>query len=256
MDVKSSTPHCKYCSDEGYIHTCMNCYKPAIYDYEFGFAICDYCFLLGEKQNIFSEKCRYCKIEDTEIEIPKVGDKLAFPSFEQMNKVVSWMYLIKIPFDKSYDVVKPICVENSTLEYFSYVENKIQHIQFERISEMEIVGRTLSSVSWSTNLIGLVKYIKEKRGIELMINKQFIRLVFFSGGSWDVNNFTQNDILEKRNTKENYFSDGLTLSIEILLKNNGSERFPYIKKFNDSLYFDPKKSTLYLIESINKFEIL
>jgi len=242
----NDTPECEYCNDEGYIHTCMNCYKPAIYDYEFGIAVCDDCFLLGEKQNVFSEKCSHCNVADIEVEIPKIGERIQYPTAEQINNIINWMFLIKIPFDSSYDIIRPIKIENSTLEYYSYVENKIKHIEFNKIPEIEIVSRTISSVRWSTNLKGLINYVKEERNKDIMNNKQYIRLDVFTGCSWDKNKFNYNDIATKRNIKDSHFANGLTLKVNMLLKN----------QYNDSFYFDPIKNILYLIESITKFEIL
>ena len=164
------TPTCKYCNDEGYIYTCMNCYKPAIYDYELGIAVCDDCFRLGDEQNIFTEKCSHCNIADIEIKVPKVGEMIKFPTKDQIENIIGWEYLIKIPYERSYDIARPIKIINSTLKYYSYVENKILQVEIKNITEIEIKSRTISNVRWSTNLKGLVNYLKEERNKDLIIN--------------------------------------------------------------------------------------
>lgn len=240
------TPECKYCNDEGYIHTCMNCHKPAIYDYEIGVAVCDYCFLSGEKHNVLSEKCTHCNIADQEIKVPKVGEKVQCPTEEQLNGIINWSYLIKIPNEDSYDIISPIKVDNNILEYYSYVENMKLQVDLSEIPEIEIKNRSLTSVKWSTNLKGLITYLKEERNKDLTKGKQFVRLVFFTGCSWDRTKFNQSDTVTKRNIKDAHFVNGLTLKIDTLTKGD----------ISDSLYSDSKKNIIYLIESISKFEIL
>lgn len=224
----------------------MNCHKPAIYDYEIGIAVCDYCFMMNERHNVFTEKCSHCNVADQEIVVPRIGEIIQNPTEKQINRIINWLHLIKISSESSYDIIKPIKVDNDVLEYYSYVENEILRVDLNKIPEIEVERRSVTTVKWSTDLKGLKNYLKEGRNMDLVKGKEYVRLVFFTGCSWDKNRFNPEDVTTKRNVRNSHFVNGLTLNIDSLLRCTR----------NDSLFIDQRKNSVYLIESITKFEIL
>jgi hypothetical protein len=247
---------CKFCNDEGYIYTCFNCHKPAIYDSEFGIVVCDTCFILGEEQDTHSEKCTHCDIADRVFDILKVGDVIDLPSEEKINQVINWLYLLKITHGDSYEILKPIEVDSGVLKYFSYVENEIKNISLSLLQNAIVVNRRLSIISWTTTLKGLKGYLKEERNKDLVNNSVYVRLLYSPGCSWDMGIANLNDVINKINIKESYFSNGLTFKIEDLLNNNLAFKNTQIKIINeDNYFFNKENNHIYFIESIKKFEI-
>lgn len=255
MNNSDYQPECKHCKDEGYIYTCLNCYKPATYDSEFGVIVCDDCFLLGEKQNTTSEKCTHCDIADRVIETPQVGDVYNYPDEQKMNWIINWRYNLKIPFGDSYDLIKPIEVNNFKLKYFSNVENIIKYVSLEDLKSVTVYYRSPSLIRWSTTLSGLKGYFKEERNRELIQNSIYVRLPFPEGCSWDLSIANQGDVLNKTNLKESHFVNGVTFKIKDLL-NEKYLGFLNSKIPDEDNYFRNKENNhLYLIKSISKFEI-
>jgi hypothetical protein len=254
-NIDESQPECKYCNDEGYIYTCLNCFKPAINDWEYGVVVCDDCFILGEEQNTISEKCTHCNIADVVVEIPKVGDVYEYPDVEKLNKIINWLYNIKIEFGSSYDLIRPIEVENNKLKYFSNVENIIKVILLSNLKKITVDHRRPSTISWTTSLNGLRLYLKEERNQEMIHNCSYVRLLYPSGCSWDLENINQTDVTNKTHIKESHFVNGVTFNIKDLLNDNFSG-FPNLRLSNPECYYRNKeKNILYLIESIKKFEL-
>jgi DNA polymerase III epsilon subunit-like protein len=97
---------CKFCNDESYIYSCLNCHKPAIYDYEYGFVVCDTCFMLGDEQNTHSERCTHCNIDNINLNKPKIGNDL---------KKIALHY-----HDIGFNVT---CITNKINEYNRYTRN-------------------------------------------------------------------------------------------------------------------------------------
>jgi len=256
MENLENDVECKFCNDEGYIYTCLNCHKPAIYDSEFGIVVCDTCFILGEEQNTHSEKCTHCDIADRVFDIPKVGDVIELPSEENINQLINWLYLIKIPHGDSYEILRPIEVNSGILKYFSYVENNIKNISLILLKNAIVENRSLSTISWTTTLKGLKGYLKEQRNKDLVNNSVYVRLLYSSGCSWDMGIANQNDVINKLNIKESYFSNGVTFKIEDLLNDNLFFKTSLVKLSNeDNYFFNKLNNHLYLIESITKFEL-
>ena len=249
-----SQPNCKYCNDTGYIYTCHNCFKPAIYDSEFGVIVCDDCFVLGDKQNTISEKCTNCNIADVVFDIPKVGDKFLKPTIEQLQKIINWKKYIKIPLDNSYDLINPILIEYNILKFYSYVQNILKEIEISSLTEIEVLDSTISSVRWQSDLKGVVNYLNEDQNRNIIRNKKYIRLVSFDGCSWDLYKVTYDNIIARNNLKESHFPNGLTLSIKTLLEKSNHELSSKIENFNDLFYHDKNINVLYKIGTIKKFE--
>ena len=253
-NLEDSQPNCKHCNDEGYIYTCLNCFKPAIYDSEFGVIVCEDCFILGDQQNTISEKCTHCNIADIVFDIPKVGDQFHKPTIEQLEKIINWKKYIKIQTNHSYYLIKPILIENNTLKFYSYVQNVVKQLEISSLMEIEVEDSTLSSVRWQTDLKGVVSYLNEERNRDLIKNKNFIRLVFFDGCSWDLFKVNHDNILARTNLKASHFPNGLTLSIKTLLEKSNHELSNKIENFNDLFYYDKNINILYKIGAIKKFE--
>lgn len=254
-DIDDSQPECKFCNDEGYIYTCLNCFKPAINDWEYGAIICDDCFILGEEQNTTSEKCTHCNIADVVIEVPKIGDVYEYPSEEIINRIINWLYNFKIDLGNSYDLIRPIEIENNKLKYFSNVENTIKFILLSNLKKATVYHRRPSTISWTTTLNGLRSYLKEERNQEIIQNCTFVRLLYPTGCSWDLGNVTQADITNKTNLKESHFVNGVTFNISDLVSNILID-LPNLKITKQEFYFRKKENNvLYLIESIKKFEL-
>ena len=254
-NLENNQINCKYCNDEGYIYTCLNCFKPAIYDSEFGFIVCDACFLLGDKQNTISEKCTHCNIADIVIDIPKVGDVHEFPDAEKINQIINWRFNLKIMNGDTYDLITPIKIENNKLKYFSNVENIIKFSLISNLMKVIVALRTPTTVSWTTTLNGLIQYLKEDRNSELIQNCNFVKLLSSNGCSWDLKNLNPNDIINKTNIKESHFVNGVTFNINDLLKESHLG-FKELRISNPDVYYINKSNNLlYLIESIRKFEL-
>lgn len=106
MEKLENELRCKYCNDEGYIYTCFNCHKPAIYDYEYGIVVCDTCFMLGEKQNTHSEKCIHCNNDNLDLNKPKLSNDLK-----------------KIAFQYNDFGLNVCCITNKINEYNKFTRN-------------------------------------------------------------------------------------------------------------------------------------
>lgn len=245
----------------------MNCYEAAVYDFEIGAAICDTCFILGNKQNVYSEACNYCNNSEEDIIYPKLGQKIHYPTDEEFKKIFNRLYNYKITIKESYDVIIPINLDNGRLEYYSNVENKIQFIELNTIDEIEVIGDVLPSFdSYDSNLKELKDRIKEHIRIydkfeykELFYTvnfkeKEYIRLVGnFEGWSWDKSEFNKNDILKKNKAEKINFRDGLTLSLNTLLYDKIEDFFD--GENHDSFYIDNEKNKIYLIEKISRIKV-
>lgn len=247
--------HCNICNDEGYIYTCLNCYKPASYDSEFGVIVCNDCFLLGEKQNNISEKCSHCDIASQSYKIPNVGDTLSQPYDDSVKNVINSSFNLKIHFKDSYDVINPIDVDAGNLKYFSNVENRINHIAVSDLLTVTVYQRILSEIRWTTTLKGLSGYLKESRNRELLQKYFYVRLPLASGFSWNFPGVTEEDIINKRHLRDSHFVNGVTFKINDLL-NDQNFRFDANKVLNSEFYFLCKeRSQLYFIQTIQKFEL-
>ena len=218
--------------------------------------VCDTCYILGEEQNTHSEKCTHCNIADKMFNVPKVGDVIEFPSEEKINQLINWLYLLKIPYKDSYEIIIPIEVVSGNLKYFSFVDNNTKNVSLILLNNVLVGNRRLSKVSWTTTLKGLKVYLNEERNKDLVANCYYVRLLYSSGCSWDMSIATQNDVINKLNIKESYFSNGVTFKISDLLKDNLFFNNRKVKLSNyDNYFFNKINNHLYFIESINKFEL-
>lgn len=248
-DLKNQN-ECNYCEDYGYIYTCLNCIEPAIYDSDYGIAICDTCFLLGEEQNIDSEKCSHCDIANREFEVLKIGELIEFPTEKKINQVINWAYLLKIYHQDSYELIRPIELISSKLNCFSYIENTTKDIDLNILKNSTVEDRNPYLISWSTSLKGLIDYLKEERNKNLLNKFSYVRLLFVKGFSWDMHNASQNDVFNRINFKDNLFSNGVTFKISYLL-NSTTLKINSLENY----FFDKENNLLYYIESIRKFEV-
>jgi hypothetical protein len=256
MKKLENDDNCKFCNDEGYIYTCLNCHKPAICDSEIGIIVCDTCFILGDKQNTYSEKCTNCNIADKVFDIPRVGDIIDLPSEDKINQLINWEYPLRIPFGNSYDVIRPIEVNDGILKYYSYVENSFNHISLDLLRNMIIVNRIPTTIRWTTNLKGLKVYLKEERNKDFVNKNDYVKL-YPSGCSWDMGIANQNDIINKLNITKSNLHNGVTFKIADLLNDNSIFKNSIVKLDNtDNYFFNEKENYIYLIESITKFEFL
>lgn len=247
---------CKFCNNEGYIYSCLNCHKPAIFDSEFGIVVCDTCFILGDKQNTYSEKCTNCNIPDRVIDLPRVGDLIDLPSEDKINQLINWEYPLRFPVGTSYDIIRLIEVNDGILKYHSYVESSNKNISINLLRNLIIVNRRPTTISWTTTLKGLVVYLNEERNKDVLKNNSYVKLLSPSGCSWDMGLATQNDVINKLNINKSHLINGVVFKITDLLNENLIFKNRILKLDNmDNYFFNKMENQLYLIESIRKFEI-
>jgi hypothetical protein len=247
---------CKFCNDEGYIYTCLNCHKPAICDSEIGVVVCDTCFILGDKQNTYSEKCTNCNIADKVFDIPRVGDIIDLPSEDKINQLINWEYPLRFSIGTSYDIIRPIEVNEGILKYHSYVESLNKNISINLLRNLIIVNRRPTTISWTTNLKGLKAYLNEEMNKDLVNKNLYVKLLLPTGCSWNLDIANQNDIINKSNVNKNHLLNGVVIKIADLLNENLFFKNRLLKIDNtENYFFNESENNMYLIESIKKFEL-